>query len=75
MASREVIVDRADLLEGDTMPEELIAFCAHVATLEELIARWDRGDVSVSTPIYAYPGASFDPHTTLSFVDLRQSQS
>jgi len=57
------------------MPEELIAFCAHVATLEELIARWDRGDVSVSTPIYAYPGASFDPHTTLSFVDLRQSQS
>jgi hypothetical protein len=72
---REVIVDRADLLRGDTMPEELIAFCAHVATLEELIARWDRGDVSVSTPIYAYPGASFDPHTTLSLVDLRQSQS
>lgn len=71
---REVIVDRADLLRGDTMPEELIAFCAHVATLDELIARWDRGDISVSTPIYAYPGASFDNYIATNFQDLRTRQ-
>jgi hypothetical protein len=71
---REVIVDRADLLRGDTMPEQLIAFCAHVATLEELIARWDRGDTSVSTPIYAYPGASFDNYIATNFQALRTRQ-
>ncbi len=71
---RDVIVARADLLRGDTMPEELVAFCAHVATLEELVARWSSGDIAVSTPIYEYPGQSFDNYIASSFQELRARQ-
>jgi hypothetical protein len=43
---RDVIVDHADLLDEERIPELLLEVCAHVAAYEAVLRRWEESDYS-----------------------------
>jgi len=54
----EISVSKADLIDGDELPECLLDLVAHVASYRAVFASWQRGDFSVHTAPLNYPGES-----------------
>ena len=49
---RDVIVDHADLLDEERIPDLLLEVCAHVAAYEAILKRWEKEDYREhATPI------------------------
>ena len=40
----ELVVNRADLLEGTEIPDCLLDLCAHISSYEALLVQWEKGD-------------------------------
>jgi hypothetical protein len=52
---RDVIVDHADLLDEDHVPDLLLAVCAHVAAYEALLKQWEDGNYAQHTTPINFP--------------------
>jgi hypothetical protein len=52
---RDVIVEHADLLDEDRVPELLLDVCAHVASYEAVLRRWEEGDYTEHTSRLNFP--------------------
>ena len=55
-----VIVDHAELLEGDEMPGCLLDLLAHIAAYKAVLRAWEGGDYSRHISVIDYPNAVND---------------
>jgi hypothetical protein len=70
----ETIISHADLVEEDFMPPELLALCAHVASYEALLERWQAGIYDRFIPHILFPSVVV-PYVTRRFNDLKERQT
>lgn len=70
----EIIVSKAHLLEGDTMPQCLLDFCAHVAGYDAVLQRWEAGDYSTVGSLLDHPGDAYLTYVRESFATLKKRQ-
>lgn len=52
---RDVIVDHADLLDEERVPELLLNVCAHVASYEPILKQWEDGNYAQHTSPVNFP--------------------
>jgi hypothetical protein len=52
---RDTIVDHADLLDEDHVPQLLLDVCAHVASYEAVLQQWSEGDYTAHTSPLNFP--------------------
>jgi hypothetical protein len=71
---RDIVIGKADLLDEDEMPSCLIELCAHVATYEAVLARWDKGDFSEHKAYANFPTAELGDYASRSFRRLKGEQ-
>ena len=71
---RAVIVDRADLLDEEEMPECLLSLLAHVSSYEAVLGNWENGDLSVHRAAVDFPGDEIARYTELAFRRLKAEQ-
>jgi hypothetical protein len=69
---RELIIERADLLVESEVPQPLKDFCAHVSSLEVVLAA-EKDGARVGTLIQ-HPGAAFVTYVENSYLDLKKEQ-
>lgn len=70
----EVIITKADLLEGDAMPVPFLDLVAHVESYRTVLKRWDEGDYSEQFALLLFP-ATLRGHVTEQFQLLKREQS
>src|ERR1044072_3880974 len=58
-----VIVENADLLYHEKMPECLLTVCAHVSAYKTILKRWESGDYSEHLSIVDFPGQAVRQYT------------
>jgi hypothetical protein len=51
----DAIVNHADLLDEERIPDLLLEVCAHVAGYEAVLKRWEEGDYAEHTPPINFP--------------------
>lgn len=71
---RDVVVERADLLEESSIPACLLDLCAHVAAYEAVLAQWDEGNYSENTADINFPMAAVSGYAEASFARLKAEQ-
>lgn len=71
---RDVIVMHADLLEGDNIEPCLLDLCAHVASYEAILKRWEVGDFDEHKPPLAFPRDELPTYVAASFKRLKAEQ-
>jgi hypothetical protein len=69
---RDVIVQHADLLLDNDMPQVLQDFCAHVASYEVLLSRMDQP--SVERTVVRHPGKPYVSYVQTSYAALRKER-
>jgi hypothetical protein len=70
----DLVVNRADLLEGTKIPECLLELCAHVSSYEALLRQWEKGDFTAYEPIVNFPGHDLLKYAEQEFCRLKQEQ-
>jgi hypothetical protein len=70
----DVILTKADLIEGSEMPQCFIDFCAHVTGYEVTLAQWEDGDYSSLGSVLNHPGSSLDDHIKSKYDELKLRQ-
>jgi hypothetical protein len=69
---RDLIVEHADLLDQPDLPQPLRDFCAHVTSLEIVVAAEADGVHELS--LISHPGAPFVTYARETFLRLKQEQ-
>ncbi len=70
----ELVVNRADLLEGTEIPACLLDLCAHISSYEALLVQWEKGDHSMNEPIVNFPRRELQDFAEKEFCRLKQEQ-
>ena len=70
----DLIVNKADLLEGTEIPECLLELCAHVSSYEALLRQWEKGYFTANEPIVNFPGHDLLEYAEKQFCRLKQEQ-
>lgn len=68
---RDLIVNKAHLLEETEMPACLLKVCTHVSAYEPILERWSNGDFSEHAPEIPYPRSEIEPYAKNSFTKLK----
>ncbi|HEX7131269.1 MAG TPA: hypothetical protein VF228_01765 [Iamia sp.] len=71
--SAEIIRTHAHLLEGDSMPSEMLEFLAHVSGYEAALHEWHKGDHTNVTSLINYP-PTYQEHVEATFQLLKRRQ-
>lgn len=71
----ELILRKADLLEGDKMPRVLLEVCANVLAFEAVLKRWEQRDYTRTWSFVPYPGEQLREYANESFADLKGRQA
>jgi hypothetical protein len=69
-----VIIENADLLEDDQIPECLLALCAHVAAYKAVLKQWEQGDYSRNLSVIDFPRQALREYVTSRYNDLKFRQ-
>jgi hypothetical protein len=69
-----VIVEKADLLDGPTMPLCLVELCTHVYAYETVLQRWEEGDFSTHLSVIGYPREQLLEYVDHEFPRLKLEQ-
>lgn len=69
----KIIVENADLILGDQMPDSFLEFIAHVAAYKPVIKKWQSGDYSEHTSFSNYP-TEMRQHIVSSYSQLKKEQ-
>ncbi len=70
----DLVVNRADLLEGTEIPDCLLELCAHISSSEALLAQWEQGDLTVNEPIVNFPRRALRDFAEREFRRLKKEQ-
>jgi hypothetical protein len=70
----DLVVNRADLLEGTEIPECLLGLCAHISSYEALLKQWEQGDITINEPIVNFPRRPLLKYVEGEFRRLKQEQ-
>jgi len=70
----ELVVNRADLLEGTEIPDFLLKLCAHISSYEALLVQWEKGDHAINEPIVNFPRRELRDFAEKEFRRLKQEQ-
>jgi hypothetical protein len=70
----EAVIAKADLLEGDDLPECLVDLCAHVAAHRTVLRQWEENDYSEHTLNLNFPQDVY-PYVEKTFEVLKAEQS
>jgi hypothetical protein len=68
-----IIIEHADLLKGDSMPECLLNFCAHASGYDAIIKRWQSGNRTEMYSIADWP-KDLNEYLETSFSKLKEEQ-
>jgi hypothetical protein len=72
---RDLVVNRADLIEEDDLPRCLLDLCAHVAAYEPVLSGWATGDYSQHTTPLNFPASEVRQYASAAFRRLKADQS
>jgi hypothetical protein len=70
----ELVVTKADLLNGDDVPDVLLELCAHVFSYRGVIARWALNDFSRDFTALQFPGARLSAYASENYKALKVEQ-
>ena len=70
----DLVVNRADLLEGTEIPRCLLDLCAHISSYEALLVQWEKGDYTMNEPIVNFPKHPLQEFAEKEFRRLKQEQ-
>jgi hypothetical protein len=70
----DLVVNRADLLEGTEIPECLLDLCAHISSYEALLKQWEKDDFTANEPIINFPRHALLKYAEQEFCRLKQEQ-
>lgn len=69
-----LVVNRADLLEGTEIPKCLLDLCAHISSYEALLEQWEQDDITINEPIVNFPRRPLLKYVESEFCRLKQEQ-
>ena len=69
-----LVVNRADLLEGTEIPKCLLDLCAHISAYEALLKQWDKNDFTANEPIVNFPRRPLAKYVEEEFCRLKKEQ-
>jgi hypothetical protein len=69
----KIIVENADLILGDQIPDSFLQFIAHVVAYKPVIKKWQTGDYSEHTSFSNYP-TEIHQHIVSSYIHLKEEQ-
>jgi hypothetical protein len=72
---RDLVVNRADLLEEDELPRCLLDLCAHVSAYEPVLTAWANGDYRKHTAPLNFPAAELAEYASTAFRRLKAEQN
>jgi hypothetical protein len=72
---RDLVVNRADLLEEPEMPTCLLQLCAHVAAYEPVLKQWEDGDYTEHRTPLNFPAREVTDYASASFRELKEEQN
>ena len=70
----DLVVNRADLLEGTEIPDCLLDLCAHISSYEALLVQWEKGDHTMNEPIVNFPRRELRDFAEKEFRRLKKEQ-
>ena len=70
----DLVVNRADLLEGTEIPQCLLDLCAHTSAYEALLKRWEKQDYTVHEPMVNFPRGPLGRYAEQEFCKLKREQ-
>jgi len=70
----DLVVNRADLLEGTEIPDCLLELCAHISSYEALLVQWEKGDHTINEPIVNFPRRELRDFAEKEFCRLKKEQ-
>jgi hypothetical protein len=71
----DVVTNKADLLDEPEVPECLLELCAHVATYQAILKRWEDEDFSEKVPDIPFPGLELAEYAEATFKRLKAEQN
>jgi hypothetical protein len=71
---RDVIVEHIDLLEEEVVPQVLLDVCAHVASYEPVLQRWEEGDYTEHTAPFNFPADQLLSYAERRVLSLKAEQ-
>jgi hypothetical protein len=71
---RDLVVAHADLLREEAIDPCLLDVCAHVASYEAILKRWEHGDFSENKPPLPFPRDALRAYAESGFRDLKRDQ-
>jgi hypothetical protein len=71
----KLIIDHADLLEEEEMPDCLLRLSAHVHGYEGVLAAWDEKDYSHHKSLTRFPSEPLTEYATSSYGSLKSRQA
>ncbi len=71
----KAILENADLLEDDEIPECLLLLTAHISCCKTILKRWALSDFSKHVSIIAFPGHLIEDYSKESYYLLKNKQA
>ena len=71
----DVVTNRADLLDEPYVPEFLLQLCAHVASYQAILKRWDNEDFLENAPEIPFPREEIIQYAEATFGRLKAEQN
>ena len=69
-----VVMEKADLLDGPSMPPCLVKLCTHVYAYETVLKRWEKQDFSEHVSVVNYPRKQLGEYIDHEFPRLKAEQ-
>jgi hypothetical protein len=74
-AMRDLVIQRADLLDEPEMPPLLLHLCAHVSGYEVTAARWEQGEYEEHLSVLPFPSEELVTYAREGFAALKKEQA
>jgi hypothetical protein len=71
----DVVTNKADLLDEPYVPEFFLQLCAHVASYQAILQRWDNKDFEENAPEIPFPGREIIEYVEATFGRLKAEQN
>jgi hypothetical protein len=71
----ELVISKSDLLIEKDMPDCLKKLCAHVASYQTVLRKWENNDYSEHIAVIPYPREALITYSQQSFNDLKEKQA
>jgi hypothetical protein len=71
----DLVTNKAHLLEEDYIPQFLLQLCAHVASYQAILRRWEKGDFTERFAVVPFPGDVLENYAETTFASLKREQN